>query len=137
MVDVSDGRVECIRDVGALRLRSFRDGDRHVIALAGELDLATGEAVGCELERVESTDAGVIVLDLCELEFMDTSGLRVILMAHRRLASRLVVEEGLQFVQRVLGLRHGRARWHRRNVAGQPSGGACRGGAGARRDELR
>jgi anti-anti-sigma factor len=116
MADASNGRTGCIRQLGVLRLRSFRDGDRHVIALAGELDLATVKGVERELVHVEGTDARVIVLDLRELEFIDSSGLQVILMAHRRQASRLVVVEGPQFIQRALGLRPGQAVAGRRRV---------------------
>jgi len=101
MPDTSDGRAESIRDLGTLRLRSFRDGDRHIIALAGEFDLATMGGVERELEHVEGTDTRVIVLDLRELEFIDSSGLQVIVKAHRRQAGRLIVVKGPQRVQRV------------------------------------
>jgi hypothetical protein len=37
----------------------LRDGDAHVIALAGELDDWTIDAVERELKRVERTDARV------------------------------------------------------------------------------
>jgi anti-anti-sigma factor len=42
-----------------------------------------------------------IVLDLRELAFIACSGLLVIVMAHRRQASRLVVVKGPRHVQRV------------------------------------
>jgi stage II sporulation protein AA (anti-sigma F factor antagonist) len=101
MHDASDGRAESIRDLGTLWFRSFRDGDRHIIALAGEFDLATADGVGRELEEVEATDARILVLDLRELEFIDSSGLQVIVMAHRRQAGRLIVVKGPQRVHRV------------------------------------
>ncbi|MGI9098990.1 MAG: STAS domain-containing protein [Solirubrobacteraceae bacterium] len=101
MPDASDGRAESIRDLGALRLRSVRDGDRHIIAIAGEFDLATAHGVERELQRVEATDARIVVLDLRKLEFIDSSGLKVIVMAHRRQAGRLIVVKGPQRVQRV------------------------------------
>jgi anti-anti-sigma factor len=101
MHGASDGRAESIRDLGVLRLRSVRDGDRQTIALAGEFDLATADGVQRELEHVEATDARIIVLDLRELEFIDSSGLQVIVMAHRRQAGRLIVVKGSQRVQRV------------------------------------
>jgi len=85
----------------ALRVHSFRDGETHVIALAGELDLSTMNLVERELERVEGTDAAVIVVDLRELEFMDSSGLRVIVMAYKREPGRLSVVKGPRCVQRV------------------------------------
>jgi anti-anti-sigma factor len=63
---------------------SISDSDeRVVVAVRGELDLATAP----ELETVllERLDAGEdVVLDLRELEFMDSSGLRVLVTAHAR-----------------------------------------------------
>lgn len=84
-----------------LTVSSFRDGDTHVVVLEGELDLATMERVGRELERAGGTDARLIVVDLRELEFMDCSGLRVVWAAHRREGERLVLIRGPDHVQRV------------------------------------
>jgi anti-anti-sigma factor len=61
---------------------SERDG-RTVVLIRGELDLATAP----DLERVivERLDAGDdVVVDLRELAFMDSSGLRVLVAAHTR-----------------------------------------------------
>jgi anti-anti-sigma factor len=63
-----------------LKLRSFREGDARVIALAEELDDSTMEQVDRELDEAEGTDAQIIVLDLRLLEFIDSSRLRVIVM---------------------------------------------------------
>jgi anti-anti-sigma factor len=84
-----------------LRVSSFREGDTHVVALHGELDLATMEGVERALERAGSTDARLIVVDLRELEFMGCSGLRVIWLAHQREGERLVLVRGPDWVQRV------------------------------------
>jgi anti-anti-sigma factor len=101
MPNASHGRADSFRDVGAFRLSSHRDGDAHVIALAGELDRWTIAGLERELERVERTDARFIVLDLRELAFIACSGLQVIVMAHRRQAGRLIVVKGPQHVHRV------------------------------------
>jgi anti-sigma B factor antagonist len=56
---------------------------RAVVVVRGELDLATAP----DLEEVvsERLDAGQeVVVDLRELEFMDSSGLRVLVVAHSR-----------------------------------------------------
>ena len=61
-----------------------RDGRAH-LTLRGELDLATA----AELEQLvnESLDAGnEVVVDLRALEFMDSSGIRVLVAAHARAA---------------------------------------------------
>ena len=63
---------------------SDRDGRAH-LALRGELDLATAP----ELEQLvnERLDAGQeVVVDLRGLEFMDSSGIRVLVAAHARAA---------------------------------------------------
>ena len=101
MPDASQGCAESLRDLWAFRLGSFREGDAHVIALAGELDRWTIDTVERELQRIERTDVRFIVLDLRELEFISCSGLRVIVMAHRREAGRLLVVKGPQHVHRV------------------------------------
>jgi anti-anti-sigma factor len=80
---------------------SFRDGDRQVVVLEGELDLATMDGVERALVRAGGTDARLIVVDLRELEFMDCSGLRVLWAAHRREGERLVLVRGPEHVQRV------------------------------------
>jgi len=64
------------------------DGDnRRQFLVRGELDLATAP----ELEEalVSAIEAGdEVVLDLRELEFMDSSGVRVLVVAHTRGGAR-------------------------------------------------
>ena len=58
-------------------------GGRAVVLIRGELDLATAP----ELEKVvgDRLDAGdEVVVDLRELQFMDSTGLRVLVHAHTR-----------------------------------------------------
>ena len=63
-------------------------GDRHVVAVRGELDLYTA----CELKEVfaGAIDAGRIriIVDLAETTFLDTSALSVLLSAFKRVRSR-------------------------------------------------
>lgn len=56
---------------------------RYVITLAGELDLAASEGFWGELEPLIEP-AGVVVLDGTELRFLDSSGLRVLLLANAK-----------------------------------------------------
>jgi anti-anti-sigma factor len=62
-----------------------------VVAPRGELDLATAPELRARL-REAATDGGPLVLDLRGLDFMDTSGLRLVLEERDR-AQR----EGLAF----------------------------------------
>lgn len=97
--------VAAMPDSGVLRMRSFRDGDTHVIKLAGELDLASAADAERALRRVERSDAAIIAVDLSELTFIDSTGVHVILQSQRRTShapNRLVVVRGTSAVQRRL-----------------------------------
>jgi anti-anti-sigma factor len=92
---------------GELTISSEREGDVHVIALSGELDLATADELEQELLRVEATDAESIVVDLAGLRFMDSTGVRVMITADTRSradSQRLALLRGPDAVQRVFEL---------------------------------
>jgi anti-anti-sigma factor len=100
-------RAEMLIDLGTLSMRSEREGDVHTLRLFGELDLATAADVQRELEHVEATDAESIVLDLSELTFMDSTGVRLLVTAHARAradSNRLTLLRGGRAVQRILQL---------------------------------
>lgn len=91
VISVTDGpttpqpsRAEHVTKLGQLSVRSQRDEDVHTIALAGEMDLANAADVERELLRAESTNATKIVVDLSELTFMDSTGIRLLITAHAR-----------------------------------------------------
>jgi anti-sigma B factor antagonist len=78
-----------------------------VISVSGELDLASSPALEEELERVAQSDAQLVVVDLRNLEFMDSTGLSVLVRAHQRAdenGRRLGLVNGSQQVQRLLTL---------------------------------
>jgi anti-anti-sigma factor len=77
-------RAEQALATGLLEIRAERRAGDHVLALSGELDLATAPLVEAELEAAAATDADQIVLDLCGLDFIDSTGLRLILNADAR-----------------------------------------------------
>jgi anti-sigma B factor antagonist len=56
------------------------------IAVRGEIDLDSVPVLEPALDAVIRDTAGAFVLDLCELEFLDSSGLRLILRARALLA---------------------------------------------------
>jgi anti-anti-sigma factor len=79
-----------------------------LISLTGELDLSATAPLEEEVERLASED-GVrrVVLDLRELEFMDSTGLRMVALAQRRLRAaerELVLVRGADAVQRVFAI---------------------------------
>src|SRR5215213_8177254 len=60
-------------------------GDGTVwVAMGGELDVYATPALRAALENIEATEPKVIVLDLRGLDFLDSSGLAVLLAAHER-----------------------------------------------------
>lgn len=79
----------------AAKTTEVRAGPLHVtvaqtssictLSLRGELDLSNVEAVGGLLSEFEAGDGEVIVLDLVELEFIDSTGIALLIDAHRRL----------------------------------------------------
>jgi anti-anti-sigma factor len=100
-------RADDFRHLGALTMSSTRNGDGHVIALAGELDLAGAGLLEEELLRVEGTDAEQIVIDLRELEFIDSTGVRLLYMADARARgsdARLAIRRGPHRVHRIFEL---------------------------------
>lgn len=85
-----------------------RDGDQTVvIGVRGELDLASSPALDQELETGSAAAAPGLIVDLRQLEFMDSTGLSVLVRAHQRATEkgqRFAVVRGPQQVQRLLSL---------------------------------
>lgn len=77
-----------------------------MIAISGELDLASGPRLEEELSALDP-DVTLVVVDLRRLEFMDSTGLSIIVRAHQRLAEQereLSLVRGSPQVQRLLDL---------------------------------
>jgi len=76
-----------------------------VLQLDGELDLASAPLLQSEIENAEAGDTSLVVLDLQGLEFIDSTGLRIILAAHERSHERghgFALTRVQQQVQRLL-----------------------------------
>ncbi|HEX3391885.1 MAG TPA: STAS domain-containing protein [Solirubrobacteraceae bacterium] len=89
---------------GSLEVASAAIDDTVTVTLRGELDLASVGALQERLTAVEQGEPPRIVLDLSELSFIDSSGLRVLLLAHGRAREggrELVLTQGSDAVQRV------------------------------------
>ncbi|MGH2987450.1 MAG: STAS domain-containing protein [Solirubrobacterales bacterium] len=67
-----------------LQIEAGREDDTYTIRLSGELDVGNSELVDEALLKAEATDAPRVLLDVEELRFIDSTGLRVILRATRR-----------------------------------------------------
>ena len=89
------------------RLEVRAQGRATVIAVSGELDLASSPALQEELDRVAASDSQLLIIDLRELDFMDSTGLSVLVRAHQRAEEQgrqLAMVKGPQQVQRLLSL---------------------------------
>jgi anti-sigma B factor antagonist len=68
-----------------LRVSSRPDGDRAVLSLAGEIDLYTAPRLQAELgAALAAGDPPRLVVDMSGVEFCDSTGMNVLLAAHRR-----------------------------------------------------
>lgn len=74
-----------LRGVSQLAITTTRSADATVVELAGELDLAGANVLQETLGRLEE---GALVIDLRGVEFMDSSGLRVLAIAAQRTQER-------------------------------------------------
>ena len=86
------------------------EGRAVVFAVEGELDLATSPTLEQELERVRDADIDLLIVDLRELQFMDSTGLHALVKAHKRpheAGRRLAVITGVG-ADRAAARSHGR-----------------------------
>jgi anti-sigma B factor antagonist len=90
-----------------LRIDVSQQDDRVVVSLDGELDMASAPLLQRAIEDVELASRPLLVLDLERLEFIDSTGLRIILSTHKRCQERdqeLAVTRGSQQVERLLSV---------------------------------
>jgi anti-anti-sigma factor len=91
---------------GELTIDISMSGQSARVALAGELDIATAPALEQKLGELPD-DVGQVILDLRELAFIDSTGLRVVLGLANGFGvsnARVVVVRGPDPVQRVFAL---------------------------------
>ncbi len=69
---------------GDLKIEAVRSDGKTVLSLVGELDLASASTLERELKAAQAGDTGGVVIDLAGLEFIDSTGLRVLLSAWLR-----------------------------------------------------
>ena len=87
-----------------LELNTERDRDHVRLVLSGELDIASAPQLEELLDRIEAEPPPVLLLDLRELEFMDSTGLRTVVSADQRAREsgrRLAIVRGPEAVDRI------------------------------------
>jgi anti-sigma B factor antagonist len=83
------------------------DVETMCVAVAGAIDVASAFDFDDALRRVERNAPGRLVVDLRELEFMDSAGLARLIALHtrcRRASRRLTLVRGPRVVERLLSL---------------------------------
>jgi anti-anti-sigma factor len=79
-------------------------GDSRLIEVVGELDLAVADQLRSTLDAIPA-DVSLVVIGLERCEFLDSTGLAVILAAHQELEKsgrRLVLSSPTRQVERIL-----------------------------------
>jgi anti-sigma B factor antagonist len=88
-----------------LRIEMRHEADRAILSLSGELDMASAVILQRALAEEELQRQATVVLDLQQLEFIDSTGLRSILAALEECRERgqeFAITPGSQQVQRLL-----------------------------------
>jgi anti-sigma B factor antagonist len=89
---------------GALAIACSVENDGVSLSLEGELDLATATALEERLGELEDSGCTHLTVDLAGLDFIDSTGLRVLIQASARAEERgheLVLLPARESVQRV------------------------------------
>ena len=83
------------------------NGDHTTLAVTGEVDLDTAGRLQHQLVQLAATDASLVTVDLANTDFMDSTGLHVLVVAMKRLREKggdLVVRAPSRKIARVLEL---------------------------------
>ncbi len=65
----------------ALAIHAYEESDRYVLVLSGELDISGVAMFEAAAVRLCGLGAGEVLVDITKIDFIDSSGLRAILMA--------------------------------------------------------
>ncbi len=92
---------------GGLTIRASREDGALLLALYGELDLATAPLLRRKLAMVSSMRPAHVVVDLSGLQFLDSTGLHTLVSVHREWSAEsrtFALIRGPRAVQRVFEL---------------------------------
>jgi stage II sporulation protein AA (anti-sigma F factor antagonist) len=82
------------------------EGSAEIVVVRGEIDLATADAVRADV-RAAFERSQTVVLDLREVDFMDTQGLAVVIEAQRAAAddgTRFAITRAPEHVHRLFDM---------------------------------
>src|ERR1035441_6289674 len=106
-----------------LQIEVSQEEDRVVLALDGELDMASAHLLERAVDDPEIATKPTVVLDLQHLEFIDSTGLRIILSARKRCRKRRSGSERTSSRARAYAMRASSERPRRRRKSARV---ACR-----------
>jgi len=92
---------------GQLQIDVRHASGRAIVSLSGELDMASADVLQQAIEGEKLSAETMVVLDLQQLQFVDSTGLRIILMALERCRERgqkFAITPGSPQVQRLLSV---------------------------------
>jgi anti-anti-sigma factor len=92
---------------GELTVEVSMSGQTARVSLTGELDIATAPTLQRELSELSGGEVTCVLLDMRQLSFIDSTGLRVVLGLANGLgenSARVVLVRGPEAVQRVFAL---------------------------------
>jgi anti-anti-sigma factor len=92
---------------GPLQVETSTEGDQLVLLLDGELDPHTAPLLRDRIDQALADNTTTLVLDVSGLRFIDSSGLRVIIGAHKDMAGRggrLVLRSPTETTRRLLDI---------------------------------
>ena len=71
-------------DGGGFQVKVIPDRDRVIVAPAGEIDLATAPRIQRDVLGLLEQGFTRVVVDLRQVEFLDSQGIRALVLAHNR-----------------------------------------------------
>jgi anti-anti-sigma factor len=80
----------------------IHDGSTAVVVCSGEIDLAVGATFRALLDQ--ALEASNIVVDMSDVSFLDSTGLRILAIANAHSVGQIVVTNPTPAVARVLAL---------------------------------
>ena len=99
------GDSDRLREDGQLTVHVEPDGEELLVRAFGELDLSNARTLEVELRRALGADGPGVILDLSGLSFIDSTGLRVLLLMAKqssRNGDGLCILRGSEAVERAI-----------------------------------
>ncbi len=81
-------RADPVGEARAFELQQVVGGNRHTLVMTGELDLASAPTLAAAVAHIRMDRSTQVVLDLRKLSFIDSTGIRAVLVTRELCAER-------------------------------------------------